>query len=73
LGKGGKVDLEATSLWMIQKWRNGYLGKFGFDKIDEKSLEEAKLGEEGAQPSMNQARKAERERRRARNIARGEN
>ena len=73
LGKGGKVDHEATALWMIQKWRRGELGRFGFDRIDEESLMKAKQEEEGMQPSMNQARKMERERRRARNIARGEN
>ena len=72
LGKGGKVDHEATALWMIQKWRRGELGRFVFDQLDEESLARAKLEEEGMAPSMNQARKAERERRRARNIARGE-
>jgi hypothetical protein len=57
---------------MIQKWRRGELGRFVFDKLDEESLAKAKIEEEGMAPSMNQARKAERERRRARNIARGE-
>ncbi|KAH6625666.1 mitochondrial GTPase 1 [Boeremia exigua] len=72
-GKKGVVDHEATALWLIQKWRRGELGSFGFDRIDEESLMKARLEEEGMQPSMNQARKMERERRRARNIARGEN
>jgi ribosome biogenesis GTPase A len=72
LGKGGSVDTEATSLWMIQKWRGGNMGRFLLDKIDETSLEKAKIDEEGAMPSFNQARKAERERRRERNKARGE-
>ncbi|KAJ4986404.1 Mitochondrial GTPase 1 [Stagonosporopsis vannaccii] len=71
-GKGGKVDHDATALWMIQRWRRGELGRFGFDRIDEESLIKARQEEEGMQPSMNQARKMERERRRARNIARGE-
>lgn len=72
LGKGGAVDTEATALWMIQKWRMGYLGKFMLDSVEEGSLEKAKLVEEDAQPSFNQAKRAERERRRARNKARGE-
>ncbi|KAF5848370.1 hypothetical protein GGP41_005773 [Bipolaris sorokiniana] len=72
LGKGGTIDTEATSLWLIQKWRSGNMGRFLLDDVEEKSLEKAKLDEEGAVPSFNQARKAERERRRERNRARGE-
>ncbi|KAH7065983.1 mitochondrial GTPase 1 [Paraphoma chrysanthemicola] len=72
LGKGGAVDTEATALWMIQKWRQGQMGKFLLDQIDEGALEMAKVVEEGVAPSMNQARRAERERRRERNRARGE-
>lgn len=71
-GKGGKTDHEATALWMIQKWRRGEMGRFVFDRVDEEGLAKARLEEEEMQPSMNQARKMERERRRARNIARGE-
>jgi ribosome biogenesis GTPase A len=71
-GKGGKTDHEATALWMIQKWRRGEIGRFVFDRVDEEGLAKARLEEEEMQPSMNQARKMERERRRARNIARGE-
>ncbi|KAF2728709.1 mitochondrial GTPase 1 [Polyplosphaeria fusca] len=71
LGKGGALDIEACSLWMIQKWRSGYLGRFLLDEVSEQALELQKLGEEDVQPSMNQARKAERERRRERGRARG--
>ena len=71
-GKGGKTDHEATALWMIQKWRRGEMGRFVFDRVDEEGLAKARLEEEEMQPSMNQARKMERERRSARNIARGE-
>jgi ribosome biogenesis GTPase A len=72
LGKGGAVDTEATALWVIQKWRTGQLGRFGLDVVDEGALERVK-GEEGeVQPSFNQARRAERERRRVRSKARGE-
>jgi ribosome biogenesis GTPase A len=72
LGKGGAVDTEAAALWIIQKWRNGLLGRFLLDPVDEHSLEKAKVGEEGVAPSLNQARKVERERRRERNRSRGE-
>jgi len=72
LGKGGAIDTEATSLWLIQKWRTGNMGRFLLDEVDESALERARLGEEEQVPSFNQAKKVERERRRARNKARGE-
>jgi ribosome biogenesis GTPase A len=74
LGKGGKCDTEATSLWMIQKWRQGLMGRFGLDEVDEGSLERQILAEQGGDKlvSMNQARRAETERRRVRNRERGE-
>jgi ribosome biogenesis GTPase A len=72
LGKGGAVDTEATALWMIQKWRTGQMGRFLLDQVDENALENAKIVEEGVAPSMNQARRLEREKRRERNRARGE-
>jgi ribosome biogenesis GTPase A len=71
LGKGGAIDTEATSLWVIQKWRNGLMGRFGLDELGEDALVKYKLGEEVAQPSFNQARRVERERRRERNKMRG--
>lgn len=64
LSKGGNADTEATSLWMIQRWRTGYLGRFLLDEISEKSLETSKFEEESLQPSISQARKAEKEKRR---------
>ncbi|KAF1917212.1 mitochondrial GTPase 1 [Ampelomyces quisqualis] len=72
LGKGGKTDTEATSLWLIQRWRQGLMGRFGLDEVVEGALEERKRGEEDVQPSFNQARRVERERRRSRNRERGE-
>jgi ribosome biogenesis GTPase A len=72
LGKGGAVDTEATALWLIQKWRTGHMGRFGLDVIEKEALEKARIGEGEAQPSFNQAKRVERERRRARNKARGE-
>jgi ribosome biogenesis GTPase A len=72
LGKGGAVDTEATALWLIQKWRTGQMGRFLLDQVDEQALEKAKIEEGEMQPSFNQAKRMERERRRARNKARGE-
>jgi ribosome biogenesis GTPase A len=72
LGKGGAVDTEATALWLIQKWRTGHMGRFLLDQVDEGALEKARIGEGEQQPSFNQAKRVERERRRARNRARGE-
>lgn len=71
LGKGGKADLEATSLWFIQRWRNGGLGRFMLDEVQPGKLEEWKRAEEGVAPSFNQARRAEKERRRERGRLRG--
>ncbi|KAH8724233.1 mitochondrial GTPase 1 [Phaeosphaeriaceae sp. PMI808] len=51
LGKGGKIDTEATSLWMIQKWRTGHLGRFLLDEVNEEALEVAKRKEEDVVPS----------------------
>ncbi|KAF2875140.1 hypothetical protein BDV95DRAFT_486998 [Massariosphaeria phaeospora] len=72
LGKKGKADTEASALWMIQKWRTGYLGRFLLDEVDVEAFEKTKIEEEDMVPSMNQARKAEKERRRERGRARGE-
>lgn len=64
LGKGGSADTEATAIWMVQRWRQGHLGRFLLDEVDGKALERAMVDEEGQGKSMNQARKAERDRRR---------
>ncbi|KAF2638553.1 mitochondrial GTPase 1 [Massarina eburnea CBS 473.64] len=71
LGKGGKADLEATALWMVQKWRMGGFGRFFLDRVTETGLEHAKGVEEGLAPSISQAKKAERQRRRERGRMRG--
>jgi ribosome biogenesis GTPase A len=70
LGKGGKADVEATALWMVQRWRAGYLGRFLLDEVEEDALERVKREEEDLAPSWNQARKAEKERRREKGRAR---
>ncbi|KAJ4294186.1 Mitochondrial GTPase 1 [Kalmusia sp. IMI 367209] len=72
LGKGGKADTEATALWMIQRWRTGGMGRFLLDEVREEGLEVSKTAEKDMVPSMNQARKAQRELRRQRNRMKGQ-
>ncbi|KAK5008118.1 Mitochondrial GTPase 1 [Cryomyces antarcticus] len=73
LQKGGTPDTEAVALWMIQRWRNGHWGRFVLDNVTEYALEMKKSEERDLAPSMNQARKADKEARRMkskqRNIA----
>ncbi|KAI9812755.1 MAG: Mitochondrial GTPase [Pycnora praestabilis] len=66
LQKGGIPDLEGAALWIIQRWRNGHLGRFVLDEITEDALERRKSDVEGLGGSMNQAKKAEKEGRRER-------
>ncbi len=58
LQKGGTSDLEASALWMIQRWRNGHLGRFVLDEVTEQALEAEKRDDEGLGGSLSQGRKA---------------
>ncbi|KAK3718546.1 Mitochondrial GTPase 1 [Vermiconidia calcicola] len=61
LQKGGEPDLDGTAMWMVQRWRNGHLGRFLLDDVSEEALE-AYRREDGEKPSsVNQARKAGKE------------
>ncbi|CAG8981497.1 hypothetical protein HYALB_00003069 [Hymenoscyphus albidus] len=55
LGKGGVPDLEAAALWIVQRWRQGHLGRFVLDEVDEGALERSLETDFGM--SVNQARK----------------
>lgn len=55
LQKGGSPDVDATAIWMIQRWRQGHLGKFVLDEITKDGLENKTMEEVGT--SINQARK----------------
>lgn len=70
LQKGGEPDTEATALWMIQRWRNGHLGRFLLDQVTEDALQRRILEDSNLGTSMNQARKADKEARKLRNIKR---
>ena len=58
LKKGGKADYESTALWLIHRWRHGYVGKFVLDQVTEDGLNQAEERVEAMGGSMNQARKA---------------
>jgi ribosome biogenesis GTPase A len=70
LQKGGEPDTEATALWMIQRWRNGLWGRFLLDEVTEDGLQQRISEESSMGGSMNQARRADKEARRQRNIKR---
>ncbi|KAB8300389.1 hypothetical protein EYC80_000569 [Monilinia laxa] len=55
LGKGGVPDLEAAALWVVQRWRQGNLGRFVLDEVEVDGLER-KVAEE-VRMSVSQARK----------------
>ncbi|KAI8966408.1 P-loop containing nucleoside triphosphate hydrolase protein [Daldinia sp. FL1419] len=70
--KGGIPSQEQAADWIVQQWRKGNLGRFGLDDVSEESLAalRAKALAGGDQHiSMNQARKKEKEARKARNAA----
>jgi len=61
LQKGAEPDLDGTALWMIQRWRNGHLGRFLLDEVSEAGIEAYIHSEENKSKSMNQMRKAGKE------------
>ena len=63
LQRAGKEDVEAAAMWMIQRWRNGRLGKIVLDLIDEASLGRGRMGLEMELGSISQAKKVKRDRR----------
>ena len=68
LQKGGTPDLEASALWIIQRWRNGQLGKFILDDLSPESIERSRL-QDGSMRSLSQGRKEEKNARRIKNAA----
>ena len=59
LGKGGIPDLDASALWIIQRWRQGHLGTFVLDEVEKDGLEKRMREEVGL--SLSQARKQAKE------------
>jgi ribosome biogenesis GTPase A len=70
LGKGGVPDVDAAALWMIQRWRQGNLGQFVLDNVEEGGLEAKKA--ESVRESLSQARKRVKSEQAARNRAKFE-
>ena len=66
LKKGGMPDVEASALWVIQRWRNGHLGRFVLDEVTSSSMEADRRNVEGLGVSLHQARRADKESRRLR-------
>ncbi|KAF2144092.1 uncharacterized protein K452DRAFT_316843 [Aplosporella prunicola CBS 121167] len=64
LGAGAVPDTEAAALWMIQRWRTGHIGHFILDEVSPQALQQHKATLNAQAPSMNQAIKVEKERRR---------
>ena len=61
LQKGGTPDAEASALWLIQKWRNGYFGRFVLDEVTVQNLEADLRDTEGLGGSISQARRVKKE------------
>jgi len=61
LQKGAEPDMEATAMWIIQRWRNGHLGHFVLDEVSDESIEMHRNHDANMPKSMNQMRKAGKE------------
>ncbi|KAL9024205.1 MAG: hypothetical protein Q9196_006688 [Gyalolechia fulgens] len=57
LQKGGTPDLEASALWLIQRWRNGHLGRFVLDEVTPATLEAETRANDSVGISLSQGRK----------------
>jgi ribosome biogenesis GTPase A len=62
LQKGATPDVDASALWIIQRWRQGNLGRFALDEVSEEALERSANEEVGI--SINQAKKVQKNHRR---------
>ena len=66
LQKGGIADVEAAALWIIQRWRNGDLGRFVLDGSVEEEMTLGCKNSDNLNVSLSQARKADKDIRRER-------
>lgn len=55
--KGGEPDLEASALWIVSRWRNGVLGRFMLDPVDEGAFQRWLEEEESAVKSNTKLKK----------------
>jgi len=65
LRRGGEPSLEAAAEWVVQEWRSGRMGRFLLDEVTPETL--VHMVERSNEPvlSMNQARKRDKEARKA--------
>ena len=68
LQRGGIPDLDASAMWLIQRWRDGYMGKFILDGITEENLLNADRSDV-MKTSISHARSMAREKQRAISLA----
>lgn len=61
LQKGGIPNVEASALWMIQRWRNGHLGKFLLDEVTLAELEADRQNIQSFGGSLSQARRVDKD------------
>ena len=66
LQKGGSPDLDASALWFIQRWREGHVGHFMLDNVNEDTLNSLQSSASIIGTSISQGRKAEKYQRRER-------
>ncbi|KAK4246671.1 hypothetical protein C7999DRAFT_41910 [Corynascus novoguineensis] len=69
LAKGGGANYDAAAEWAVQEWRRGGLGKMLLDEVTPETLATAMEEARETALSMNQARKRDKEARKARNEA----
>ncbi|KAL2180915.1 uncharacterized protein P884DRAFT_191743 [Thermothelomyces heterothallicus CBS 202.75] len=69
LAKGGRANYDAAAEWAVQEWRSGGLGKALLDEVTPESLAAAMEEARETALSMNQARKKDKQARKARNEA----
>ena len=59
LQKGGILNVEASAIWIVQRWRSGCLGKFLLDEVTLENLESDHRDIDGMGGSLSQARKVQ--------------
>jgi ribosome biogenesis GTPase A len=69
LRAGGRPNLDAAADWIVQDWRRGNLGRFVLDHVTPETIEETVRRAREPVLSMNQAKKMEKELRKAKNEA----
>lgn len=64
--KGSEESWEGAADWIVRRWRNGMMGQFVLDEVNDKTLEKARKLSLEPPLSLNQAKKREKEARKER-------